>query len=133
MLDLHHKESHRADVLAVVLNLFGLAGLCVLVACVVSDSGLWPSFSGDGVYTAARVLASERELPPAAPEVLPKRPEVEEVMWREPVGVTPGACEARAARSVQAEARRRQMQPQPSSCKRARLLSRRSTAPEPTV
>lgn len=135
--------------LAVVLNLVGLAGLTVMLAFVASDSGLWPSFSGDRVYTAAKLLAAEREETPAAStteattewspaaksveaEPARRRVETEEVMWREPVGVRPGACEARAA-ALQAEAEARRRQQQQPSCKRARLLSRRATSTAPTV
>lgn len=52
MSDLRHPKSKRADVTAVVLALLGLAGLSVSAGDLVGGRALWPSFSGEHVYTA---------------------------------------------------------------------------------
>ena len=50
--DLRHPKSKRADVAAVALALLGLAGLSVSAGELVGGRALWPSFSGEHVYTA---------------------------------------------------------------------------------
>ena len=124
MSDPNHTEIRRDDAtLFVALNLLGLAGLCVLVACLASDAGLWPSFSGERVF-ATDAFAPEREW--AAPaSALPEQKTPAHLYASAPVGVSDSACGARARKHERAAAAARRQQ----QTRRARLLSRRRPAP----
>ena len=123
MSDPNHQDSRQNDRLAVALSLLGLAGFVVLVACLNSGQGLWPSFSGERVYTAHALMAAEAQPAPAnASAPVEWRPaEVEPVKVSAQERAMSDACGARAKRHERMEAARRQ------TIRRARLLSRRRT------
>jgi hypothetical protein len=116
--DPNHPESHRSDVVGLILTLVGLAGLTISVAGVAGGTGLWPSFSGERVYTA-QALLSERDTPRVTEEVAPRV--AEPVVVREAEKGARRSCdrEQRAKQSEKFEAQRRQ------PARRARMLSRR--------
>lgn len=115
MSDLNHPETQRGETAVVLLSLLGLAGLAVLIAFFMSDSGLWPSFSHERVYAAHAVLA-ETETPIT---VAPKPVEVEAVFANTRESAREQTCASRARKQERIEATRKPVS------RRARLLSRR--------
>jgi hypothetical protein len=127
MSDPNHTELRRDDAtFFVALNLLGLAGLCVLVACLASDAGLWPSFSGDRVFAADAFAPEQEWAAPAAAQ--PERKPAAPVYASAPLGISDADCGARAKRQERAAARRQLMR----RARLLRLLSRRRTAPPDT-
>ena len=121
--DLKSKSSQRTDLLALVLTLTGLAGLVVSVTGFVDGSGLWPSFSGERVYTSQAIL-SERPAPQPSVEAAPKPSSPEPLVIRETEKPARSACDgkARAIPPTTFEARKRELS------RRLRLLSRRPSS-----
>ncbi|HEX7177550.1 MAG TPA: hypothetical protein VF240_19990 [Pyrinomonadaceae bacterium] len=121
MSDLRHPKSKRADVMAVALALLGLAGLSVSASDLVGGPALWPSFSGEHVYTA-RLSPAEADAytPHVVTYAAPRQPASDEVALRWINEAARGVCqsEAGARRQTRFDASRR--------TRRQRTLSRRA-------
>jgi hypothetical protein len=125
--DLRHPKSKRADVTAVVLAVFGLAGLSVSAGGLLGGPALWPSFSGERVYTAQFAPSDgDAHTPPTAAHAAPrKKPASDELALRVINEAARGVCqgEARARRAAQTEVNRRQRRARQSSRRNLTLLT----------
>ena len=95
--DLRHPKSKRADVMAVALALLGLVGLSVSAGDLVGGPALWPSFSGEHVYTA-RLSPAEADAytPHVVTYAAPRQPAPDEVALRWINEAARGVCQSEA-------------------------------------
>jgi hypothetical protein len=108
--DLRHPKSKRADVMAVALALLGLAGLGVSAGDLVGGPALWPSFSGEHVYTARLSPAeADAHTPHVVPYAAPRPAASDELALRWINKAARGVCqsEADARRQTRSESGRR--------------------------
>ncbi len=116
-------ESQRNDGLAVTLNVLGLVGLVVLIACLNSSQGLWPSFSGERVYSAQTSTRAEPEHVPV-PTISPV------IKWPSGIELSRAGTQQRETNSScssQTKRRERIASVRQQTTKRIQLLSRKCT------